>query len=308
MRKVLNALLLIFIVLALLEGLLRLYGFFYIARLGSLYKKRDTKNKINILAVGESTTGGLWIEDKSYPLQLKKKLNDFYHCNDCVNVSILALAGANTSSTLYYYPAELLKVKPDIVLFMVGINDTYYYAYNFDSLLLESQFFKNKIIYKITLALIRLSNNIKLLRVIKLAYTNLSLSKNVIEDVTYIYQGGDKSKKREIFGKANYSINLEITKSNIEKMLYITKKAKITPILMTYHSASINETIRQIARKNSTPLIDNEKVFPENNFSDYVMPQDGWHPNEKGYQLISENIFLFLIKQKLLKNEIVSIK
>ncbi|VVA44489.1 hypothetical protein CANDROIZ_760002 [Candidatus Roizmanbacteria bacterium] len=301
MRKILYILFLIFIILVLLEILLRLYGFFYIARLSSFYKNMDNKSKINILAVGESTTGGLWIEGKSYPLQLKKKLNDFYHCN-CVNVSILALPGANTSSTLYYYPSELIKVKPDIVLFMVGVNDTYYYAYNFDSLLLESQFSKNKIIYKITLALVRLSNKIKLLRIIKLIYANLALSKNIIEDATYIYEGGDKTKRREIFAKANFNINQEITKTNIEKMLYITKKAGITPILMTYHSASINEIIKQIAKKDSILLIDNEKIFSNFFLNDYVMKQDSWHPNEKGYQVIADNIFLFLIKQKIVRS------
>lgn len=301
MKKVIYLFFAIFITLLLLEGLLRLYGFFYIRRLDGLYKKQAIKKKLNILAVGESTTAGLWIENKSYPLQLKKKLNDFYHC-ECVNISILALPGGNTSGTLYYLPAEIIKVKPDIIIFMVGINDTYYYAYNFDALLLENQFFKNKLAYNITLALIRLSNNIKLLRVAKLAYANLTLPRNIIEDVVYTYEGGDKTNRRRTFEKANFRINGEITKKNIERMLYITKKANITPILMTYHSASINELIKQIAKKDSIFLIDNEKVFSKKNMGDYVLTQDNWHPNEKGYQLITENIFSFLIKQRLLEN------
>lgn len=299
MKKIIYILFTIFFTLLLLEGLLRLYGFFYIRRLGGLYKKQNTKNKLNILAVGESTTSGLWIVDKSYPLQLKKKLNDFYHC-ECVNINILALPGANTSSTLYYLPTEIIKVKPDIIIFMVGVNDTYYYAYNFDSLLLENQFFKNKLPHKIVLALIRLSNNIKLLRIAKLVYANLTLPKNIIEDAVYIYEGGDKTNRREAFAKANFNINLEITKENIEKMIYVTKKANIVPILMTYHSASINELIKQIAKKDSIFLIDNEKIFSKKNIDDYVMVQDNWHPNEKGYQLIAENIFSFLIKQKVI--------
>ncbi len=301
MKKIIYILFIIFFTLLLLEGLLRLYGFFYIRRLGGLYKKTDIKNKLNILAVGESTTAGIWIENKSYPLQLKKKLNDFYHC-DCVNVNILALPGGNTSSTLYYYPQELLKIKPDIVLFMVGVNDTYYYAYNFDSLLLENQFSNNKFIYKITLRLVRLSNKIKLLRIVKLMYTNLVLSKNIIKDVAYIYEGGDKTKRREVFAKANFNINQEITRTNIEKMLYITKKAGITPILITYHSARINEIIKQIAKKDHILLIDNEKIFSKFSFDDYVMKQDNWHPNEKGYQLIAENVFKFLIEKKIIRS------
>ncbi len=299
MKKVIYILFTIFFILLLLEGLLRLYGFFYIRRLGGLYKKQDIKKKLNILAVGESTTGGLWVEDKSYPLQLKKKLNDFYHC-ECVNISILALPGGNTSSTLYYLPTEIIKVKPDIIIFMVGVNDAYYYAYNFDTLLLENQFFKNKLMYNIALALIRLSNNIKLLRITKLVYANLTLSKNIVEDVAYIYEGGDKTNIRKAFAKANFSINQEITKENIEKMIYITKKANIVPILMTYHSASINELIKQIAKKDSIFLINNEEIFSKKNIHDYVLAQDGWHPNEKGYQLIAENIYSFLIRQKII--------
>jgi len=66
----------VFIMLVLLECLLRLTDAIYIYKKPSLYrdnKKNVNHSKIKILAIDESTTGGLWIENRSCPIQFKRE-------------------------------------------------------------------------------------------------------------------------------------------------------------------------------------------------------------------------------------------
>jgi len=304
LKKVLLILLPVVITLFILELLLRLIGAYYVYSLGNLYRddKATGEKKITILAVGESTTGGLWYESESYPIQLKNKMNEYYGCDNCVAVQILALPGASTSSTLRAYLSELYTVKPDIVLFMVGVNDGTYYSYNFDAILLRKDYQGNELVHRFDRALIQLSNQSKLAKLIKLAYTRMTVPQEVINDDAYIYSQLDKSDlwKREHFASVYYEESKITTAQNIESLVKITRGTDAIPILMTYHQAHVNELIRSVAEKTNSALIDNEKVFTVRGDSTLISDRDNWHPTAEGYALIAENVFAFLVDQELI--------
>lgn len=300
MKKIFLFLWYFFATLALIEIMLRIFAFVYVAQVKKLYSHKDKNYKLKILAVGESTTGGLWIENKSYPIQLQELLNKHYKCNSCVSVDITSLPGANTSSMLYYLPQYLLKTKPDIVLFMVGINDSYFYAYNIDTLLLEKLFYKNKYIYQKYKNSIRFLNEIRTLRVIKFIYTYITLSKHELLDFAVTYENAILA-QRQKFMKTNIDfINIQ-TKDNIKKMIQITRLNNMKPVLLTYHEKLNNKIFEEISKENKIILIDNMLIFKDKKMSEYVYKQDGWHPNEKGYKLIAENVLLNLIKYGFIK-------
>lgn len=288
------------IALILTEFSLRLFGFFYTKRVANLYSASKKNNaKITILAVGESTTGGMWAENKSYPLQLQDMLNAYLQCS-CASVYIHSMAGANTSGLLSQFDQKLLEYKPDVVLFMAGVNDRYYLAYNIDAIFLETYFKENKKIYDAYITLTRLLNEIRLFRLLKLIYTSFTLPKTTYLDL--IEEKGDMSisRARQDFAERHGEFIDTITKKNIEKMVDITRMNKSIPIILTYHKAWINTVLKQIAAEKNVIFVDNEPPFKKELWK-YVFKRDGWHPNEEGYKIIAENVMKTLINQRFLK-------
>lgn len=294
----------VFITLLSLELILRLIGAYYMSSLSSLYDYDDIndKYKISILAVGESTTGGLWYEDRSYPIQLRTKLNEYYGCDRCVNLQILALPGANTSNTLKAYISELATQNPDIVIFMVGVNDGGYFAYNFDALLLKKDYQGNKLLHDLDRLLIELSNKSKLAKLLKLAYSSLVIPEEELSDRKYIYGrlNDQELSKRDHFARIYVQESDEVTEKNLESLIKVTRATKAIPVLMTYHEAEINHVIRKVAETTQTELIDNEKVFEMIDRRLYISDRDDWHPNAEGYEIMATSVMDFLIKKNLI--------
>jgi len=299
MKKIKFIILNLFLTILILEVLLRIYGFIYVYRVSKLYKSKKSSYRLKILAVGESSTGGLWIEDKSYPLQLEKKLNNYLHCDSCIKVDIMSLAGANSSMNLYFLPSFLFEKKPDIVVFMTGFNDRFFFTYNLDALILEKFYFKNKFIYKIYLNTIKILNELRTVRILKLIYSNTFLINTKTTNLEARFTES-LYKQREDFLSQNIEFVNSSTRLNIEKMISIVEKNKIKPVLMTYHMGWVNDIIRDIAKEKNIPLIDNEAFFKTKPIAEYVFAKDAWHPNEKGYELIAQNVLNFLIVNKLI--------
>ncbi len=295
----------ILLILLLIECILRLYGAYYKYTLNQLYKheKKDTTYKIKILAVGESTTAGLWVENQSYPIQLQAKLERYYNCQGCVEMNIMSLPGGNSSSTLYNLPKHLIKLKPNIVIFMEGYNDFAFYGYNIDALLLENFFTKNKIIYNAYLKYIDAINEIRIFRVAKLIYVSLTMPRTAYLDwnETVINHGAISGERAQFknFRQTDIFIQRQISE-NIGKMVDIVRLNHITPILMTYHVARVNDIIRAVAKNKEVFLVDNEAVFKRLS-NDYVFKDSPSHPNAKGYSIIADTIIEDLLKWGLVK-------
>jgi len=65
--------------LVLLEGVLRLAGAYLTRKFDASQKSAQQQDCVTILALGESTTGGVWLESsQSYPGQLQRLLTQRY--------------------------------------------------------------------------------------------------------------------------------------------------------------------------------------------------------------------------------------
>jgi lysophospholipase L1-like esterase len=293
-------------VLLFLEVALRLYAAWYSNTLAQIYKRQnnDSVHKLKILAVGESTTAGLWVEDRSYPIQLKQMLEGYYSCKGCVEINILTLPG-NTSGALQNLPSYLIKYKPNIVIFMVGYNDFAFYEYNVDVLLLEKFFTKNIYVYKVYLKLVEVLNEIRVFRIIKLAYVSFAMPRNTYYDAKEVITNhGQVSAERERFSdlKPIERFIERQMQTNIEKMIDITRLNNAIPILVTHPVCRTNNIIRVVAKKKNVSLVDNELEFSKlKDFASYVFKKSPSHPNEKGYKIIAENIMKHMLLWKLIK-------
>jgi lysophospholipase L1-like esterase len=296
----------LFAILLFFEVVLRLYAAWYKHSLTQLYKNenKNTKYKLKILAVGESTTAGLWVENRSYPIQLKEKMEKYYKCRDCVEINIVDLPGGNSSITLELLPAYLVRLKPNIVIFMEGYNDFAFYEYNIDAILLENFFTKNKLVYAVYLNTVELLNEIRVFRVAKLAYVSLTMPRWIYLDARVRANEGRISTGRIQFNtnqKNKQFIERQMEK-NMEKMVDIARINNVVPVLMTYHLGGINTIIRTVAHNKKAFLVDNEAVFANlPHFADYIFKESPSHPNEKGYEIIAQNILNHLINWSIVK-------
>ncbi len=301
LKKIGLVLLNLFVILLILEAILRLYAAWYRYSLNQLYRseKKDTTYKIKILAVGESTTAGLWVENRSYPIQLKEKLERYYNCRGCVEMNILTLPG-NTSGTLHELPSYILKYKPNVVIFMVGFNDFAFYEYNIDALLLENFFTKNKVVYYLYLHSVKFLNEILVFRVAKLTYVSLTMPRSKYLDTNEIVtRHGLISAERARFSdlKPIERFIENQMKNNIEKMIEITQLNDATPMLMTHPVCRTNYIIREVANGKGVALIDNEVRFNKlQNYADYFFKESSFHPNAKGYEIIAQDVMNYLLK------------
>lgn len=117
LKKISLIILGIFISLILLEAGLQIAGFALTTVKNYQNKKFKNSNTITVLCLGESTTDDQW------PPILQKILNEKYK-NIKFNVIDEGLAGTNTG-VIYYKINEYMSIyKPDIVVSMMGINDT----------------------------------------------------------------------------------------------------------------------------------------------------------------------------------------
>lgn len=101
----------------------------------------------------------------------------------------------------------------------------------------------------------------------------------------------------KMFKKKN-NINYEINnwlKTDLENIINICRRQKIAIILQTYpYDFIYGDTIKEVVRKYSIPLVDNYQLFNElvnkgKKIKSYFIP-DG-HCNAEGYKVIAENVY-----------------
>lgn len=99
-------------------------------------------------------------------------------------------------------------------------------------------------------------------------------------------------------------------KDDLNAMIADCRQNGIVPVLMCYpflHKSSlsypVNEVIRSVAKDNNVVLVDNETIFDtiKNNRNSYFI-SDG-HCSNRGYELMSRNLFNVLNKNKILSAE-----
>jgi len=200
-------------------------------------------------------------------------------------------------------PNYIEKYKPDIALIMAGFNDSFFYTYNIELQAIQNLFEKGAHypqLYKYILDLLRAS---KVLSLTKFIYIQTFVSAESLYDFAEVaYRQGKVTDNRIKFGE-NYREMIDSqTKMNLRSMVRISKYNGVEPILMTYHESGINSLIREASTEENIHLIDIEaNFFKECPRVECIFTRDNWHPNEKGYDYISNITMKYLISKGLLQ-------
>ena len=291
-QKLLLIFLGIFICLFLLELGLRLGGFVYCA-MNPLPK--DQGAQYRVLCIGESTTVGVGASDRSrfnYPHQLEGMLNGKFprlgaQCFFDRNI------GFNTTENLIKLPSYIEKYRPQLVIFMVGVNN--WWNLDKSNILIfdkSSGFSRSALRAAIFMDQFRVYKLFKMiaynLRCIRL---NVPMPKSLSEREVFKQglraRGYQQGAYKDLFS--------EIAFYDLREMVRICKGRGSRVIISGYPSLGQNKPLylaqKKVAAIFGCPFVDNRTAFKRLPDLDRFFSSDQVHPNDKGYRLLAENIF-----------------
>ncbi len=300
------------LVLGAIEITLRIVGNEYITKnYVQDIKGRDIANATVIMAVGESSTVGLWLPYReSYPAQLESRLQKTY-LDKNVRIIVPMFVGQNTDQVANRIEKHIQMYHPKIILLMVGYNNEWSLA--------ESRignFVKGPESAKIKLAVFL--SEFRIFRVLRYGYIALRVNKDnlyrqQIEGQKYIWGGPELVRTpppNEVyeFAKAHQPEFVELWDYDMHEIIRVAKENNVTVIIMTYH---INPTylnaseFEKMAIAEQVYLVRNDISFRpliENNTIDDYLLSDHWHPNAQGYAIIADNAYQMIVENQLLNS------
>lgn len=308
LRRCCKIALIILCFVLLLEVSLRIAGHYYrkqfwTVRLGN---RSFQEEDIVILAIGESTTAGLWVPRKhSYPKQLERLLRAHYKI-DRIHVVIPPHIGQNTSQVLQHFDIYIEKYHPALVIIMAGVNNKWSLAQSNLGKFMPSGRWKT-LCFRIR----RWSDNIKVVRLFRLLFPSSHEKQNTFRD--------------EMEGRPRYTAwppksdplvqgigpepFLRLWRFDVGKMIEASKATGTDVILMTYPNYDdppISE-FYAMSKKWSIPLVENHKSFTpfiEEGKGEKVFCSDFHHPNAKGYAIVADNVFDCIVRMGTLDHEL----
>jgi lysophospholipase L1-like esterase len=258
-----------------------------------------------ILCLGDSTTANYVRTNNdgfvSYPLSLETMLRQL---NKNIEVNNCGMGGYNSNEILIKFLIDTIDTDPDMVIFYHAfVNIRGYLTEGFER---DFSHFRKSIHsnYPIKTTIAKWfptfrSSLIKYLKGEYLVYGNV---KTDLVNMINVQPSINKDKSPE---------GLEVFKRNLETLISVCKGRDIKLILSTYcyhlydeikestiHQkfksivAQENEIIKELAKKNSIPIVDNAGLFTydDEHFIDEV------HPTEKGMELLASNFYDEIIK------------
>ncbi len=280
----------------LVEGLLRLAGFGYYAT----HKKPEAASSgYKVFCVGESSTWGVGASNpgvKGYPHQLEKRLRKkFFHKQ--IRVFFDDTIGQNTSEILQKMPGYIKKYQPDLIIFMVGANN--WWNLDKSNILLFS---KNNLVSDLTLKTIIFLDKFRTWKLFKWLYYSFAGYK---ERWDHYFSEEEpivdlEKKLNKNFGGSLWKIANALAEHDLIEMVKIVQANGIEAIICTYPAEpGIDSIHRNVAEEFDVPLVDNSKIFEKLSNREQFFSNDGWHPNDKGYNIVAENIFNSIVDNNL---------
>jgi lysophospholipase L1-like esterase len=293
------------VVLALLvlEGVLRFMG----ARMtkkfeADLVRPMQQRDCLTFLTVGESTTGGLWVDaSQSYPQQLERLLTKHYGRPICSVTPVHF--GQNTSQMYNRFDRYMDTFKPRLIIFMCGANNTWS--------LEESNIGSFIDLTNRDLLWLRMRLTLDHSRVFKLArmakYDLDTWRKVAREDLSGRAQvtPWPPADENVQFGTRNQRAFLELWKYEVGQMIDKARARGAPSILMTYPNyffPTVSDFQALAAAKN-IPLVRNDLMFKPLLAPDVVDKyffSDRGHPREIGYAMIAAEVARVIEEQDLL--------
>lgn len=237
------------------------------------------KNGWRAICVGDSVTFGWGVRaEESFPQLLQQKLQKRYP-NHEIQVLNAGMPAYSSYQGLVYCNRELIKLKPNLIVFCFGHNDT----------------FKTPSTDKE-----RVAQNKKLLNRI-----NIFLSK--LEIVTFfkrmvLYPKGNENTELKPFLSAKPRNNVQEFTHNLLEVVELCRQTHIDLIFMTQGTrgkqsperASYNDAIRQATYDNDVVLIDVDPILTETtHFVDVA------HPNPTGHGIIADLLYQTIMEKQL---------
>ena len=281
--------------LVFVEVILRLSGFGY-KLIYTLPAK--SKSDYTIFCVGESTTVGVGARNmakENYPRQLEEMLNSQFP-NKPMQCFFDVTIGANTSEILMKFQRYIQAYRPHLIILMVGANN--WWNLDKSNILL---FNKNRYIPDVTLKALIFLDKFRLYKLIKWVRLSLGLYKE-----RWDCYGGWNNEAEEInriYGREIWEVFDALAEHDISEMVKICKANGIKVIICSYPMTGGNQYFiqKRIATKFKVLFVDNYALFKNlPNLNDYIS-EDGWHPNEKGYTLVAENIYNCIMENRLIE-------
>jgi lysophospholipase L1-like esterase len=286
------AVLVVVVLLLSLEAILRGMGWLYTRRYDAHQKRvLAQRNCVTLLALGESTTGGLWVDmDQSYPAQLERILTRKYHRPICVVFP--PHLGQNTSQMLNRINRYLDSYSPRLVVLMCGVNNTWS--------LEESHIarFLNVFDVRQPGLLLRLAlDRSRVFKLARMALYDINWRRTAGQDL----QGAPgmtpwpPPDENNRFGSANREAFLRMWRWEIGEMIDRSRAHGASVVLMTYPNYEfppVSEFEAMAARKN-VPLQRNDLLFKplhDPAVHEYYFFDDGSHPKAEGYGMIASEL------------------
>ena len=289
--------------LLLLEGVLRLAGS-YLTRKSEAGQKRylEQRDCLTILALGESTTGGLWCEPKdAYPGQLERLLTAKYGRPVCGFYP--HYIGQNTSQMYGRFDNYVSIVRPRLVIFMCGANNTWSFEESNIGWYIDLTN-RDALALRVRLMLDRF-------RVYKLArmarYGVENWRRKAREDLSGAPQTAPWPPPDEdiLFGVRNQQAFLELWRFEVGGMIDRARARGANVILMTYpnYDFPAPADFEALASAKSVPVVRADLIFKpllDRGLADRFFFEDGRHPRPEGYALMAAELARLIEAQDLL--------
>jgi len=268
---------------------LRLMGYGY--KIATAPRKEYQEGVFTILCVGESSTIGYGLKPiDNYPNQLEFILNRESK-EEKYQVFYDGAMGANSSRMLMLFPEFIEKYRPNLVIFMVGVNN-HLDLDKSNNLLFNQNSFISNTYYRVSVFL----HKFRLFKLLK--FTFYAIINYQAREWTPFDHDAPLPHIEQLFNN--------ILRYDLSEMIKICKFNNIRVLISGYPLAHLREIHMEIAKDEGAPFVDNWDSFKEikkkGKLSQHLL-KDKWHPNQKGYSIIAGNIY-----ESLTKNALVPIK
>ncbi|MEW6746978.1 MAG: SGNH/GDSL hydrolase family protein [Planctomycetota bacterium] len=249
----------------------------------SAHRSGDSPARHAILCVGDSHTYGLRVELRSYPNQLRSRLE--LAKEGPFHVVNRGWPSLNSTQLVDLLPEYLAEVEPDFVFILTGYNNSWYLA---GSSLLN-----------------RLFGWSRTYKLLKLLLVRDAVEPRVIQEGTrlFLIDGSGKWELgRHELSRADARRGEElkrVTQRDLRTLVQLVRERGARPLLMTYPSEAneafltVNDAVRAAARSLEVPLVDHAARFREalreRSYETLIFPGDH-HCNAQGYALMVEGL------------------
>jgi lysophospholipase L1-like esterase len=271
--------------IVLLEATLRLGGFLLLLpRYLTQNAAQESETEFRILAIGESTTFGFGVgPEKAYPKRLEQLLRERKGLD--VTVINTGVPAQTSTSILRNIRYQLEKFRPHLVISLFGINDTNEALNDLTSRIAFGCYVPE---FVANLRVYRLACIVK----------DYALHAPAVEDhgAWVFFDPAQRGPGGEWIENPFYREQLEL---NYEAIIEVVRSSgsRMAILSYLYPKHELHEFLAGIAEKNGVPYID---LCSEDTSSPDFFTRDGFHPNERGHEVMAERILEGLAREGFL--------